>query len=450
LNIIIPEFALIVLHRLMESGFESYIVGGCVRDSVLGQSPKDYDITTSARPEEVVGIFESFTVIETGLKHGTVTVMSAGSPVEVTTFRTDGDYLDNRRPSSVRFCGTLREDLSRRDFTCNAIAYSPQSGIIDYFGGLSDIENKIIRAVGNPRRRFEEDSLRILRAMRFSSRLGFEIDRQTSDDMHLCRSLLSNISGERIFAELSGILMGENAREIILQYHDILSEFIPSFSDMAGFRQNNPYHIYDVLTHTAVAVERAEPRLCVRLAALLHDVGKPACYFEDADGVGHFYGHAEESVQIAREVFRRLPTDNFTKERVIKLIKYHDAPISPDHKQIKRMLLRHGEEFVSDLIELEKADALAQSPEYHERIDRLRECGAMLREIVEQNECFSLRRLAIGGRDVISLGVPSGKRVGEILTALLSMVVEEKVSNTPDKLREAAIGLIEAEEQSDG
>ncbi|MDF2566694.1 MAG: poly(A) polymerase [Oscillospiraceae bacterium] len=426
------------LKMLHENGFEAYIVGGCVRDMILQLSPKDVDITTNALPNQVSQIFKSHRVIETGLKHGTVTVMIDNIPLEITTYRTDGEYLDNRHPESVQFTSSLKEDLARRDFTINAIAYDENSGFIDFFGGIEDIKNKKIRCVGNADKRFEEDALRILRGIRFASVLGFEIETETSCAMFRNKNRLNNISKERVTVEYLKLICGKNQKQVMTDYIEILGEVVPDLLPMKGFNQNNPYHIYDVLEHSLVAVEDTPPfPPYLRLAALLHDVGKPLCYTQDEKGTGHFYGHSKLSEQTAEKILTYLKLDRFTIDRVCTLIKYHDTPIKSDKKIIKKWLNRLTEPVFREILLIKKADTFAHNPVFHERLDELNEISKILDEIIVEQECFSLKDLAINGNDLIEIGL-SGKQIGEMLEHLLHAVMEEKTKNEYGSLIEEA------------
>jgi len=422
-----------IVEKLESEGFEAYAVGGCVRDLLMGKTADDYDITTSATTDEIKRVFSQEMIIETGIKHGTVTIFKDGIPFEVTTFRLESTYSDNRHPDKVIFTRSLADDLSRRDFTVNSIAYNGKKGFVDLFGGKEDIDNKIIRCVGNPRKRFEEDALRILRGLRFASTLGFEIEEETKTAMLECRHLINNLSRERIFTELSKMLCGKSVRKILTEFAPVLGEAIPEINDMQGFDQHNFHHIYDVLNHTAVVVESTPPILHLRLAALFHDIGKPYCFSLDEKGVGHFYSHASKSAEIAAERLNELRCDNKTRDAVIRLIKAHDTPIEESERIIKRRLSSLGEELFFDLIKLKRADTAGLAPEFSERnahFDRLEEIA---REILEKEACFSLKHLAVNGRDLIELGL-KGKEIGEMLQKLLEAVIDGRVENEREKL----------------
>ena len=429
----IPQKAKIIFELLEKGGYECFLVGGCVRDMLMDKVPHDIDITTNATPDEVKEVFADFQTLDIGIKHGTVTVINEGEPIEITTYRKESTYTDGRHPDSVSFSRHIEDDLSRRDFTSNAIAYSEKKGIVDLFGGRADIENKILRCVGNPTERFTEDSLRILRGLRFASVLGFSIDKATEEAMHSCRKLIDIVSPERIFTEISKLICGKNAGEIISCYSDILAVALPEIKDMKGFGQHNFHHIYDVLNHTARVIDSIDPAVDLRFAALFHDCGKPDCFSLDEDGVGHFYSHASISAVKANEALTRLRCDNATREKVVKLVKIHDSPIEPDSRVIKKKLQKYGEEVFFDLIKLQRADNMGLSPEFFYRQETYSKLEEIARQVIEENQCFSLKDLAVNGRDMISLGL-SGKDIGTALDELLKAVIEEKCDNDRESL----------------
>lgn len=429
----LSEEALFVISRLEAEGFEAFAVGGCVRDYLMKEPINDYDITTNATTDEIKTAFSDCRTVDTGLKHGTVTVMKNGIPFEITTYRLETTYSDNRHPDKVIFTKRLEDDLSRRDFTVNSMAYSPCTGIVDPFGGREDAKNKIIRCVGNPVKRFEEDSLRILRGIRFAGVLGFTIDEETKMAMHSCRHLIKNISKERIFTELSKLICGKNIRAILTEFSDIFGEFIPEINAMKDFEQHNFHHIYDVLTHTAVVVESTPPLLHLRLAALFHDIAKPSCFSLDETGTGHFYSHASKSALIAERLLKELRCDNKTKDAVIKLVKAHDTPVEESEKIIKRRLNSMGSELFYDLIKLKRADTAGLAPEFAVRNEHFDRLEKMAREILEKEECFSLKHLAVNGKDLMALGL-KGKEIGNGLELLLEAVIDGKVENEREKL----------------
>lgn len=429
----LSEKALIIIDRLEKNGFEAFAVGGCIRDMLMNKRADDCDITTNASTAEIKTVFSDLKTVDTGIKHGTVTVIFKNESFEITTYRLESTYSDNRHPDKVIFTKNIKDDLSRRDFTVNSIAYSPSAGFVDPFGGREDIEKGIIRCVGKAEERFKEDSLRILRGLRFSSVLGFEIENETKKAMLSCKHLIKNLSEERIFSELSKLICGKNVREILTEFSDIFSEFIPEIRLMKGFEQHNFHHIHDVLTHTAVVTENIPPLLHLRLAALFHDIAKPLCFSLDETGTGHFYSHASMGVKIAEERLTALRCDNKTKEKVLVLIRLHDTPIEESEKIIKRRLNSIGEELFFDLIKLKRADTAGLAPEFAERnshFDRLEE---MAREILKRDECFSLKHLAVNGNDLIKLGF-KGKEIGQSLELLLEAVIDGKSENSKEKL----------------
>ena len=428
-----PVFVKQAIDKLNKNGFEAFAVGGCVRDSLMGRTPYDWDITTSASPLETKQVFNGCRVVETGIKHGTVTVIVDGNPLEITTYRIDGDYSDNRHPDKVSFTKNLKEDLARRDFTVNAIAFHHENGFYDCFEGIGDIKNKIIRCVGDPDRRFSEDALRIMRALRFASVLGFEIEENTEKSIRKNKRLLKNIAAERINAELSKLICGENAYKILMDFDDVLSEIIPEIRDTVGFDQQTKYHIFNVWEHIAKSVEGIKPVLHLRLAMLFHDIGKPRCFTVDENGQGHFKGHANISLDIAEKSLNTLKYDNETKEKVLTLIKYHDAVVEDDERLIKRWLNRLTPEGFFDLMEVKKADTKAQNPEFDRR-NQVEEISKKAKEILERNDCFSLSSLAVNGDDLIALGVPEGKKIGKTLERLLKAVTDGKCENDRQKL----------------
>ncbi len=422
---------------LHNAGYEAYVVGGCVRDAIMGNKINDFDITTSATPEQMQVVFKDEKIFETGIKHGTITFVYNHEGIEITTYRIDGKYEDNRHPKSVQFTKSLENDLKRRDFTMNAIVYNENEGFIDMFSGISDIKSKTIRAIGNPTLRFKEDALRILRAIRFSSTLGFIIEPQTKKAMLECKKLLHNISAERIAVEINKLLLGKNVKNAILDNYEILAEIIPEIGKMHGFEQKNPWHIYDVLTHTAVVVDSTPPVLHLRLSALLHDTGKAHTFTVDSNGIGHFYGHGEKSTEIATQYLNKYKYDNATKDKVIKLVKIHDLRIEEDKLFIKKQLNRLGVERFFDLIDLQIADNLGQNPK-KTRMEHFKRVKGIANEILNENECLSLKSLAINGSDLIKDGHTAGKNLGIILDTLLNEVIEEKIPNEREALLKRA------------
>ena len=422
-----------VLDKLNQSNYKAYIVGGTVRDFLLHKDNTDIDITTNALPDQVKEVFKGYKIFDTGIKHGTVSLLINGELIEITTFRKDENYLDNRHPSSIKFVSTLREDLLRRDFTINAMAYNKR--IYDYYGGREDLANKIIRAVGIANERFREDALRILRALRFSSVLGFTIEEKTKQAMFENKSLLKNISHERIREEFNKILLGENAEEVLLNYEKIFEEIIPEFSLMYGFEQHNEHHIYDVYTHCVKAVSSSKKDLIIRLTLMFHDIGKPKVFSLDEQNHGHFYNHAVESKKIARDILNRLKYDNNTKKQVLTLIEYHDVVLNAEEKCVKRWLNRLGEDLFDKLIEVQRGDNFAQHPKHRERQLKLDQIVTIKNKIIEEKNCFSLKQLAINGKDLIALGM-NGRAVGQTLNKILNLVLNGEIENDKTKIIE--------------
>ena len=429
--ILIPPHALTVVERLERYSYEAYVVGGCVRDSLMGRCPKDWDVCTNALPEEVLRVFKRFHVIKTGLQHGTVTVMVDKQPIEVTTFRIDGNYTDNRHPDSVNFVSRVEEDLARRDFTINAMAYNPARGLVDAFGGQEDLQARIIRCVGEPDARFNEDGLRILRALRFAARYDFGIETETAFSMHRNRHLLENVSVERIFSELKGILIGEGVLGMMQAFPDIFSVIIPELAPAVGFEQHNPHHCYDVWTHTAHAVQAAPADEVLRLALLLHDIAKPATFTIGEDGKGHFYSHGEKGAEMARDIMLHLKSDTATLQTVVTLVREHDSMLPTTAPGMRRLIGRMGVETIRQLMEVKQADMAAQST--HERPQKqatLREARLLLEDVLDDAPAFTVGDLKINGRDFMELGVKPGPAMGDILKTLLTEVQDELLPHT--------------------
>ncbi len=422
----IPQGPDEILNRLTAAGFQAYAVGGCVRDSLLGVLPGDWDICTSALPEETEACFRDLRVVETGLKHGTVTVISEGVPYEITTFRSDGAYLDHRRPQQVNFVHTLREDLLRRDFTINAMAVGLDGVIQDPFGGQQDLKDGVIRCVGNPETRFSEDALRILRGLRFASRLGFSIAPETAAAMERQKALLAYVSGERIYKELTGILIGAYAQQVLEQYGSVLTAVLPELQPSMGFLQHSPFHNRDVWQHTLEALGKSQPDPLVRWALLLHDLGKPYCFTLDNRGIGHFYGHPQRSMELAEIIFDRLHGDKKTRDTVCLLVRDHDREAPANLKNARRWIARYGRDTVRLLLEVKRCDCLAyvDTPKTRARYDNLMEMTQLILELLENESCFSVRELPVKGSDVMALGVPAGPQVGQILERLLDDVLD--------------------------
>ena len=424
----IPVQVRAVLRALENAGYPAYVVGGCVRDTLMARDPADWDVATAAQPEQVKAVMGAYRVADTGLRHGTVTAIVDGMPIEITTFREEGEYLDLRHPSSVSFTADLQTDLARRDFTVNAMAWSEKTGLVDPFDGAADLTRGILRAVGDPGKRFSEDALRILRALRFSSVLGFSIEEKTAQAAIECRSLLARISSERVRDEFSALLCGPGVERVLMDYAGIIAVIIPEITPSIGFSQNNYHHIYDVWEHTVHSIAAVEPELVLRLVMLLHDLGKPHSYTEDADGVGHFYGHPMISTGIAGGVLLRLRYDRSLIRQVCTLVEYHDSHLFPTENSVRRWLNRLGEENLRLLIRVKRADNLAQSPDWRGRQDELRRTQEILDQVLHEKKAFSREMLAVRGRDMIALGA-DGPQVGRLLDVLLQEVMNGRVRN---------------------
>ncbi len=434
----VPQGALDLLDRLKQHGFSGHIVGGSVRDHLRGVPPRDFDMTTDATPEEMLTVFQDKRVIATGLKHGTLTVLTQDGPVEITTYREDGDYKDHRHPDKVSFTKSLREDLARRDFTVNAIAYSPEGGYTDPFGGIEDLQNRCLRAVGDPHKRFEEDALRILRGIRFSSVLGFEIDPLTQEAMYAKKHLLSFVSAERIREEITKLLLGDYATQVLLRHHEILEAVIPEITPMVACGQNSVYHIHSVWEHTARVVGYLPKNLCMRWAGLLHDMGKPSSKFVGEDGKDHFYGHPKVSGEMGDAILRRLKFDNANRSYIVSLVLHHDDRPRKNRLKLLRSLGELGEKLLFDINDFSMGDSLAQNPEHpvvQAAMDTSKEVKAYLTQLVyEEKVPYKISHLAITGDDLIAIGFPKGKQVGNCLSRLLGDLWEDRVENTKEAL----------------
>lgn len=431
-NVEVPAPVNYIIQELEKCGHEAYMVGGCVRDSVLGRKPHDYDICTSATPDEILKAFPDEEIIPTGLQHGTVTILINKEPFEVTTYRIDGDYSDNRRPDNVTFTKNLVEDLRRRDFTINAMAYNPKTGLIDPFNGMEDIKYKKIRCVGSAEDRFNEDALRILRAIRFEAQLGFAGLPETMFEIERQYERLKNISIERINSEFCKIVASEQFCVELVLYPNVFSLFIPELKDLIGFQQNNPYHAYDVFDHTVHAIEKCESDdLVVRLAVFFHDFGKPHSYQDGEDGIRHFKGHGKVSAEITDSIMKRIRFDNETRNNVVELVYYHDATFEVGNKYVKRWLNKIGEKQFRRLLEIRKADIKGQKPDYEEsRIEKVNNIENILEEILSEKSCFSLKDLAVNGNDVKEvMKLKEGKDIGYWLNEILKRVIDGELEN---------------------
>ncbi len=427
---ILPEYVAECLSRLERAGFSCYAVGGCVRDSLMGLQPHDYDLCTAATPQQMKAVFCDRQLVLAGEKHGTVAVVTPGGMVEITTFRTEGDYQDNRHPDRVEFVSSVEADLARRDFTVNAMAWSPRQGLVDPFGGEQDLRGRVLRAVGEPAARFQEDSLRILRGVRFAVRFRLTPEPSTLRAMTELAPLMDHLARERVFDELCKLLPLVSAEDLLL-YAPILTQAIPELAPCVGFDQHSHHHAFDVFTHTAHVTGDIPPELPLRWAALLHDIGKPVTFTLDEAGSGHFYGHAAVSAEIADAILHRLKSPTHLRERVVFLIRHHMTPLEPDRKLLRRRLSRYGEEPLRQLLRLQMADFSSKGVSGDHR--DFGAVSAMLDEILLENSCLTLKDLAVDGHDLMELGL-SGKAIGRTLNSLLEQVLDETLPNEKQAL----------------
>ena len=426
---------------LEAAGFAAYAVGGCVRDACLGRSPHDYDLCTGALPAQTEAVFRDFRLVLAGEKHGTVTVITEDGPVEITTFRTEGGYRDNRHPDWVKFVPDIQGDLARRDFTVNAMAYSPTRGFADPFGGREDLRNHVLRAVGDPEARFREDSLRILRGVRFAARFGLTPEEHTMQAMLSQAGLMENLARERVFEELCKLLLVAKAEDIT-RFAPILAAVIPELAPMIGFDQRSPHHAYDLITHTAHVVEGVPPTLPLRWAALLHDTGKVKTFTLDATGRGHFYGHAKDSAAIADDILRRLKAPTALREEVVPLIGRHMTRLQPDRKLLRRQVSKYGFPMVEAQLALQQADMGSKGTVEDDGSAVFAEVRQLLADLKAEDACLSLKDLAVNGNDLMALGF-QGRAIGACLNRLLELVVEERLPNKKEALLAFAAGIKE-------
>ncbi len=438
MRIDLPENVNKLIRTLEENGFEAYAVGGCIRDVLLGRTPQDWDITTSARPQQVKELFAH--TIDTGIRHGTVTVMCGRTGYEVTTYRIDGEYEDSRHPKEVTFTPDLLEDLKRRDFTINAMAYNEAQGLVDAFGGIADLEKGVVRCVGVPADRFTEDALRMLRAVRFAAQLGFSIEEKTKEAIRAKAPAIAKVSAERIQAELVKLLISDHPQEIRTAYElSLTAVFLPEFDRMMETPQQNKHHKYTVGEHTIHSLCSVRSDKVLRLAMLLHDVAKPQCITTDQNGQNHFKGHPEQGEQLAGEILRRLKFDNHTLRRVCMLVRYHDDRPPLTEENVRRAASRIGADYFPELFEVKRADTLAQS-EYHreEKLSYIEQYEALYNKILREGQCICKKDLAVSGSDLIALGMKTGKEIGMVLDMLFDAVLEHPQWNTKEKLTELA------------
>lgn len=434
MTINLPEKVNRIIHTLQSHGYEAYAVGGCVRDSILNRVPDDWDITTSATPLETKALFPK--TFDTGIEHGTITVLIDKDAFEVTTYRVDGKYEDSRHPSEVTFTRSLKEDLLRRDFTMNAMAYNEEEGLVDIFGGMQDLENKRIRCVGNASARFGEDALRILRAVRFAAQLGFDIDKETQVAIQELSPTLANISAERIQVELIKMLTSSNPGMLKKAYElGITKVILPEFDAMMQTEQENPHHQYSVGEHTLKSMEAIQPDKVLRMTMLFHDIAKPLMKTMDQNGVAHFKMHDTKGSEMAKQILKRLKFDNDTINKVVKLVLYHDYRMPAEEKNVRKAMNKIGEELFPHYLEVRKADTLAQSAYMQEeKLQNIEDVKRCYEEILKRGECVSLKTLAITGSDLIANGMQPGKEIGNVLDKLLELVIEHPEYNTKETL----------------
>ncbi len=429
----LPTWVNNCIQRLENAGFECYCVGGCVRDHVLGLQPQDFDLTTSATPEEMHAVFAQLPLVTAGEKHGTLGVVCGKEVVEITSYRTEGSYADSRHPDWVAFVRSLEEDLARRDFTINAMAWSPTRGLRDPFGGQEDLRSGLLRAVGDPNKRFREDALRILRGLRFSARFGLEIEPATWQAMLAQRQRMDDLARERVFSELSQLLLAADARQL-LQFAPMIIQVIPELGAAVGFQQHSPHHAFDIYTHICHVVHSAPKTLPLRWAAMLHDVGKPSCFTLDETGRGHFYGHAKVGANLAEGILLRLKAPTALRKQVVELISRHMTLLEPDRRLLRRRLSQYGVEGVENLLALQMADFGSKGVVGDDPDPGFREIRHILDALLQEDACLSLKDLAINGQDLMAIGYPAGKQLGQCLNRLLAAVVDEQVANEKEAL----------------
>ena len=441
----LPQAVQYCIHALEAAGFEAYAVGGCVRDSLLGLTPADYDLCTNAKPEETVQVFSAHQLLHHGQKHGTVGVVLDGQVFEITTFRTEGGYDDARHPDWVKFVGSVEEDLARRDFTATAMAYNPKTGYMDPFGGQADLANKILRTVGDPEARFTEDALRILRGARFSARFRLTPEPSTLDAMVRFAPLLDKIARERVFEELCKLLLSATAEDLLM-FVPLLTQVIPELEPSVGFEQRSPHHRYDVFTHTAHVVEAVPKVLSLRWAALLHDIGKPAAFSLDETGRGHFKGHAKFSQELADRILLRLKAPSALRQQVTELIGLHMTPLEADRKLLRRRLGKLGEERLKQLLLLQEADMGSKGTGKPENMEQFAVLRQMIADILKEDACLSIKDLAINGWDLQRIDIPAGPAIGKCLHWLLGQVQDEVLPNEREVLLRTVKKLLEDRE----
>lgn len=445
--IALPKDVKMIIDRLAECGYEAYAVGGCVRDSLLGILPKDYDVTTSAPPDEIIAAFPELSYFDAGIKHGTVSLIVDSTVYEVTTYRVDGDYLDHRHPDSVVFVNSIADDLARRDLTINAMAYNDESGLCDPFGGADDLKSGIVRAVGDPRKRFDEDALRILRALRFASVYGFSIDKDTSTAIHELSYLIKDVTSERVKAELDRLLCGKNVGYILREYQDVIERVIPEITVTVGYDQGTKYHEFDLWEHIVRTVENVPLDLTLRYTMLFHDLGKPSSRTVDRRGQCHYKGHAAASVPITRDITARLKFDKKTADDIVCLVGAHMDDPPTDRPSARRMIKKYGVPRALMLLHVMRADNLSkrQDGENDPRIPEIAAAKVLVESVVHDGDACTLSALAVGGDDLIAIGVSRGREIGEMLETLLDLVIDGKIENRRDDLLDFAKKIVNNE-----
>ena len=438
----LPQTVQYCIDALQAAGFQAYAVGGCVRDALLGLTPADYDLCTNAKPEEISRVFQSHQLLHHGQKHGTIGVVLDGQVYEITTFRTEGGYQDFRHPDWVKFVPNVEEDLARRDFTVNAMAYNPKTGYIDPFGGQQDMQNKILRTVGNPKERFREDALRILRGARFSARFRLTPESSTKAAMAELAPLMDNLARERVFEELCKLLLSATAEDLAV-FSSLLTQVIPELAPSVGFLQHSPHHAYDVFTHTAHVVEAVPRKLSLRWAALLHDIGKPASFTMDENGRGHFKGHAKISQEMADRILLRLKAPAALRQQVTELIGLHMTKLEPDKKLLRRRLGKLGQEQLERVLLLQEADMGSKGTGKPEEMEQFPQIRALLEEVLAEDACFSIKDLAVNGWDLQQAGFAPGPEIGKCLSWLLGQVQDETAPNEWQALLHLATEYLE-------
>ena len=428
----LPDYVLTCMRALEQAGFQVYAVGGCVRDALLGLTPHDYDLCTDATPEQMHRVFEGFSLVTSGEKHGTVGVILEHQVVEITTFRTEGGYADSRHPDWVRFVPHIEEDLARRDFTVNAMAYSLKTGYADPFGGQKDLQDRILRAVGCPQQRFQEDALRILRGARFAARFQLTPEKATEQAMFDLAPTMDQLARERVFEELCKLLLWASAEDLC-RFAPIITAVIPELAGQVGFDQRNSHHAFDLFTHTAHVTANTPAELPMRWAGLLHDVGKVPTFTVDDRGHGHFYGHAKPGAAIADEILRRLKAPNALREEVVLLVQLHMTLIVPEKKVVRRWLGKLGPDMLDKLLTFQAADMGGKGITEEGELEQLQQIRDLIEEITQENACFCLKDLAVNGNDLMALGF-RGKEIGNCLHHLLEQVMDEQLANSREAL----------------